>query len=247
MSGVLLNDRPRVDPEGPRGLRAQAGPGESGMKIQWLAVTRPTRSAPVMAVGFMYVALWGGTGASLCAAEDAAPETNLLKNPGFEQVERRRGRVAPKEWAVHKWRPDIEVLVDQTMAHRGKNSMKIFAIRPNDRLGAAISQAVTGITPGVSYRVSGWVRSEGLRRWGIPGSVCIQLNFLGADQQRVALFDCYASDSPEWKQIAVTGKAPPGSAAIKVTCLWEGRNTDGIIWFDDLALTEVRTPARVGK
>lgn len=166
---------------------------------------------------------------------------NLLKNPGFEETEKRAdGRLFAKGWNLHQYSADLDVSLDQESSHDGKNSLRISVNVPREKLGAAVQQTVKGIKPGNAYKLSGWVKTKDLKKGGAPGAVCIQLSFMNDKDQREKLYTAYSGNTDTWQEISCTGKAPDAAISVQVTCIWGDGNSDGIMWFDDLNLLEMQ-------
>ncbi len=173
----------------------------------------------------------------LCARVEAGEEKveNLLKNPGFEDVEQRGPQKVSKDWNLSKG-GDVEILLDEQIVHGGKYSMRMFAVRPEgNNMSAGIWQKGIKVVPGKKYMLSAWVKAEGLKRAGWPGSIVVQFNCINSEDKRVMLYECKtdAMDTKEWKHITCTEVIPADAVSVNITCMW-GNNKDGTIWFDDL-------------
>ena len=173
--------------------------------------------------------------------ERVSEPANLLKNPGFEETEKRaEGRLFAKGWNLHQYTADLDVSLDQESSHDGKNSLRISVNVPREKLGAAVQQTIKGIKPGNAYKLSGWVKTKDLKKGGAPGTVCIQLSFMNDKDQREKLYTAYSGNTDAWQEISCTGKAPDAAVSVQVTCIWGDGNSDGIMWFDDLNLVELQ-------
>ena len=182
-----------------------------------------------------------------CEAADRGGR-NLLRNPGFEEALTRGGgqTTVPTDWQLHVYTPpDLEIVLDQTTAHAGKNSVKIVASVPRPKLGAAVAQSVRGIRPGAAYRLSGWILLSDLRAGNRPGAACIQLNFCDTNKRRLKLYDGSTRQADGWQYVSVVGTAPEKTEWITVSCVFGGKNTDGVMWYDDLELVEVKPETEV--
>ncbi len=100
---------------------------------------------------------------------------------------------------------------------------------------------VSGVAAGRWYRLIAYYRTEGVAHesW----QVLARLDWLGADERRVGQPD-YArrgEDAAGWRRLTLEAPAPDGALAVKVQL--QLRNSGGAVYWDDLRLDEIPSPA----
>ncbi len=148
------------------------------------------------------------------------PPANLLPNPSFEKG---RGR-APAGWRTMKWdgAPRFEWVREG--GRRGR-CVLVSSARGADAAWAA----VVPVEPFAVYRLSGWIRAQGVETAGGKGALLNIHQIRGAATPAV-------TGTTDWKRVEVlfrTGEID----AVQVNCLLGGWGlARGKAWFDDLAL-----------
>jgi alpha-L-arabinofuranosidase len=166
--------------------------------------------------------------AASCLIGTAWATPGKIENAGFEE-----GLAA---WETAVYGAKSEIAVDETVRHGGKASLRVSATEPSD---TALAQNVQ-LKPGQGYRLTGWVRTEGLNPMGSSVYGTLQV-------QPVATSGCLGTGANtggtnDWKRVSVLFFAPPdGLAHIALFFVGFGRGT-GTAWFDDLSLEEVDMP-----
>ncbi len=92
-------------------------------------------------------------------APDADDATNLLPNPGFEELERGT-RNQPAHWIERRWTRDdrLKVVTDWHAAHWGRRFLRLHA--PGEGPIEIHPQAPVHAAPGTTYETCVWARSE---------------------------------------------------------------------------------------
>lgn len=183
---------------------------------------------------------------SLSAVQSEA-ESNLLKNPGFEQVK----NLAPKNWSIlDPWyeKPKgsglSKVDVDNAYTHSGKCALRI--IGNNNRGGA-----VQGITiedmdimdiKGARYKFEGWIRT-----YKLEGNALLSVDLKGEDGKWIrAILSKGISGTTDWVKVSKSFTVPPDCKKIFFYVRTDGRNT-GTAWFDDVSFVRLEEETLVLK
>ena len=148
------------------------------------------------------------------AAIVSVPGLNILFNGGFEAGW--NGWSAEDKSAV-----SVIPVPDTKLMKRGKNSK--LKLGPAQ---AALSQNVTGLTPGAPYRLSGWVyvdRGE---------TALIQVTFPNGESKRIAVTDTQYVQAT----LHFTGSPKPSSVTVSISKTSDG---PGCIYADDFGLVKL--------
>jgi hypothetical protein len=88
-------------------------------------------------------------------------------------------------------------------------------------------------TTGTTYRLSGWIKSEGVAGKGS----CLQaLQFV--EDRHITTTNSERSNAPaEWKKVTVEFTPKPHISSLQLRLLCDGV---GRVWFDDVTLVKVR-------
>lgn len=153
---------------------------------------------------------------------------NLVPNPSFEEAE---GKL-PTGWTVRTYQGSPNQ-VSHSLENRpeyvrtGRHSLRIHSDSGHDTsLFAPVS-----LKAGAEYRLSGWVRTEGLK--GARGAQFNLHEIQGAGRTQAATGDS------DWMGVQLRFKAPSQSR-VTLNALFGGwgRST-GTAWFDDVELVEL--------
>jgi hypothetical protein len=156
-----------------------------------------------------------------------APGPNLLKNPGFETAD---------NGAIASWGRSVGGPFSLDPAGRNGAALRMSGADAQQII-ASVEQAVT-LEPGL-YTVEAWARTQALGgrapRSGVR--VCVDA------RPRINWWQCtpVASGTTEWAQLRQSGIAVRERGPYRVTVGAYGA-PDGIAWFDDVSLTEMRKP-----
>ncbi len=154
---------------------------------------------------------------------------NLLANASFEEME----NSAPSGW--HRgWQRGTSLTTVANVARSGKHSLEI---RTNEQADAAWSQEVS-VKPHTSYRLSGWIKTEGVNKGSGLGAL-LSVRELGRPDPDLAVAG--TTDWTPFEQVFDSGT----HRRLSISALFghTGSST-GTVWFDDLELAEV-SPAQL--
>ncbi len=170
------------------------------------------------------------------AAGLPARAANLLRNPGFEQ-----GDVG---WSVagHTWyeAPKGSGLsafgVDTTVAHTGRHSLRL-----NGRDNRGVGLQRVDCQPGLDYRASAWVRTQGLG----PVEAGFDVGLLAADNRWIdGVAPKALTGDHDWTLLSVDFTPPPGTRYLQLHLFTRAANR-GVVWFDDIDLAPLLPPPPV--
>jgi hypothetical protein len=182
------------------------------------------------------LALAGAVGIALGGEEDAS----ILGNGGFESPA--PGKDGPAGWSATRVPHTKDMVVlgwDDRVARSGSRSVSIAIAEahPDQRIDYSWNRPVTGFEPGTTYRVTGWVRAEGLKSTAFIVVQCWDRAFkkmlgFATTQGRQEVVG-----TTDWTRLACTVDVPPGTGRIMLLAgIGAPDNRGGRVWFDDLAM-----------
>ncbi|MBO0882599.1 MAG: hypothetical protein J2P17_20160, partial [Mycobacterium sp.] len=200
---------------------------DAGLRIDRRAVVR----------GSAVLALSGAFGPRFAQPAAAAPnptdgpgaataDTNLLPNPGFEEVVNN----LPSNWSPFNAAsvPYIATATDQV--HAGTRSVRLSD--PATNTGPGLRSARIPVTAGESYRAS-------VLSFNVAGTSELLLEFWNSAGSRVSVVVADNKVVGSWEQLTVLGTAP--STAVRATVLlYLTTQNVGSAYFDDAALASAR-------
>jgi hypothetical protein len=157
-----------------------------------------------------------------------ASQVNLLANPSFERGSGKR----PEGWKSDAYQPSAVFRLEKGIAKSGMYSASIAATAPND---ARWVQAASGLKPGRSYALCGWLRGKDI----ITGPAAV----VGAN---VSVMNGYSrswskSGTFPWTESCAIFKAEAASVQVACRLGFYGSTVTGKLWCDDMSLTEIRS------
>ena len=166
------------------------------------------------------VLLLGGTA-------NALPQTNLVRNPGFE-LPGELNSLPPGGWWLYQGTGETKAVVDKNAAHTGWASAKL---QSSTNAKSVLVSAPFPIAPGDELHFAAWVRGENLapnQKQAYAG-----LAFRQADGKVFsrAYFPA-ESVSNAWSLISGTAQAPDSATSAEVHLGYT--NAPGVLWFDDV-------------
>ncbi len=205
-----------------------------------------SRSGNVSAIRLSVSVLVSAAGL-LPAAANSTGATNLIRNPGFEEVTKDpNGTYVPTHWRLSTCRAvqAIELRLDHVTFHGGRRAMRFlrFATPPHVKPFGNLSQRIE-VAPGLkACEFSCWVKCKGL---GLPKSEtgqivvwCGILDRAGEKLETVALGT--KARNLDWKNVSKTFAIPEGAAFFLVSVPWPYHHEEGgRLWIDDFSLTPV--------
>ena len=177
-------------------------------------------------VGFLQTVLAASQGAARDSSSRPA-EVEIPINGSLEKVE---GSL-PKGWAVRHYGGQAEHHLDER-AHSGEVAIRISSTR-----GANTSvRCVVPVKPEHTYRLSGWIKTEGVKpRGGADGALFNVHELQGANTVKTTAL----KGNTDWRKVSVTFNSR-GREVISINCLFGGwGSATGVAWFDDISLVEV--------
>ncbi|MFP4055825.1 MAG: hypothetical protein ACLF0G_03030 [Candidatus Brocadiia bacterium] len=182
--------------------------------------------------------------AALCASPLAlgrdVPEDhwgrNLVPNPGFERDADGDGQ--PDGWSL----PPGHCAWDAATRHGGEHSLRFTNAEPETY---RLVTAPVPLLPGVRYRVSAWVKGEGVHdgdAWQQGAGICIEWHdadgkWLGGHYPKCR------EGTFEWARLGGESPPLPPEAARAHVVLYLRKGNVGTAWFDDVAVRALRGPA----
>ncbi|MBQ8159628.1 MAG: phospholipid carrier-dependent glycosyltransferase [Clostridia bacterium] len=155
-------------------------------------------------------------------------ETNLLVNPGFEDVD---AQGWPRGWYKEAWFTSEGYTVFDTAeeAHGGSLSASIHNLADND---ARFAQTVR-VEPNTLYRLDGWILAEDIPDAGWGANLSVE----GLYASTEGLFDT----DGEWQYVCMWGETDEDQTQVTVYVRLGGYSgeSEGLAFFDDLSLTKV--------
>ena len=141
-------------------------------------------------------------------------------NSSFEEVE---GNM-PKGWTTMTWSPKAEFALDPSIAHSGKNSVRISSTEGAD----AAWMIVIPAKPFSRYRLSGWVKTQGLEPGTGRGAL---FSLRGTDIRTKAV-----TGTQDWTRLELVFDSGANDA-LSLNCLFGGwGKATGTVWFDDVEI-----------
>ncbi len=192
-------------------------------KDKYLPVALTMAAAP-HAQGFLGAAIKADTSV---AAEPAKVEAvNLLKNPSFETLEGDQ----PAPWFVRTYSGEAKQTVDTTVAHTGKNSLRIESTKGSD----CSWSYNTPLEPNSTYVFSGWIKTENLGTAGGAKGAMLQLHQLNGKQP----FTMPLKGTSDWTFVTLTFESG-GATDTSLNLLYGGWGpSTGVAWWDDISLVK---------
>jgi hypothetical protein len=100
------------------------------------------------------------------------------------------------------------------------------------------------LEPGQSYRLAGWVRTQGLQPHGSPVYGTFQIQHTKGHRPSLIANGTNHGGDTEWTEVTITFKAPArGRTRICAFFAGFGKGT-GSAWFDDLKLVALNDSPR---
>ena len=171
----------------------------------------------------------GVLGVAAAASSMSVPisqSQSAVVNSSFEDVE---GNI-PRGWTSGTWNGKAELAVDSTVAHSGRNSVRISSVEGAD----ASWYAVVPLRPYSKYRLSGWVKSENIEPGTGRGA---SFTFHGTDFRSQTLVGTH-----DWTRLELVFDSGANDA-LRLNCLLGGwGKSTGTAWYDDIQLDLIRSP-----
>ncbi len=173
----------------------------------------------LLIIGALALSRSGRTGSQ---AENQDPPENLpsVQKFSFEEVE----DGVPKGWKTMTWQPKADFALDSSVAHSGKNSIRISSTEGGD----ASWMIIVPVKPYSKYRLSGWIKTQGLEPGTGKGAL---INFHRAGIQTQAVVG-----TQDWTRVELKFDSGANDA-FSLNCLFGGwGKSKGRAWFDDVEL-----------
>ena len=177
-----------------------------------------TRASRTYACLTTLVCLSGSLLGQVAVADQDA--VNLLPNASFEEGVGDQ----PRDWKTHTWSGKAGFEYAET----GRTGNRCLLITSTDGADASW-YAEAPVEPGAVYRLSGWIKTEGVKRKRGKGAL-LNLHNIQPIQTKAL------TDSNDWTKVEVLFETG-GRDQVWVNCLLGGWGTvTGKAWFDDLRL-----------
>lgn len=153
---------------------------------------------------------------------------NLISNSGFEFPPKEK--VPPIKWSFNL-PPNGEAVIDWTIFHSGKASLRIY-VPPDAPLGWYSAYQEFPLSPRNQHlTLSVYVRTKDVH--GGAGAYC-SINFFHGDT-RISFHDSEEklAGNSDWKRIHTSAVVPPGTTRMTIILVLHGYGT---AWFDDVQL-----------
>lgn len=176
-------------------------------------------------------------------------DRSLILNGDFEEKAPGRYEGVGYGWETNTAKPSPKVHgLDEKVVHSGKRSQRIA--HPQDWTNFAVQQFTPHvepmISPGKRYRLTGWVKAEGIASpagWYKLGLWFIDMGGkpIGdsiKNQKRVGP-DGKTIVNHDWRQYTIEAVAPKGAA--RAVVIFSGHwDQSGTVWYDDVKLWEAQ-------
>ncbi len=161
--------------------------------------------------------------------------TNLLPNASFE----RENNAAPRGWRTVTYGGRAEFSIAR-QGHSGDRSVQILSEQ-----GADASWSVSlPVRPRTEYRLTGWIKTEDVRKVGGARGALMNVHELQDPQQGATRA---ITGNNDWTPVELNFNSGE-LERVTVNCLFGGwGRARGTAWFDDVSLTQSAGPALPGE
>jgi alpha-N-arabinofuranosidase len=143
-----------------------------------------------------------------------------VSNSSFEEVE----GTMPKGWTTNTWRAKADLALDSSIAHSGKNSVRISSTEGGDASWTIVIPA----KPFSKYRLSGWVKTQNLEPGTGRGAL---FSFQDIGMQTKAV-----TGTQDWTRLELLFDSGSNDA-LTLNCLFGGwGKATGTAWYDDVGV-----------
>jgi hypothetical protein len=160
-------------------------------------------------------------------------ETNFAENPSAE-YDRDRDEL-PDGWGPGAFRSPAKLTWDRTVAHRGRCSLRISQSRNpsakewNEMTGRWICRQRRTVTPGATYTLAAWIKTE-----GVTGRATARIAWWSDNRWLAESTTEPVTGTSDWRQVAITVEAP---ANANLAMIYLGlADSEGTAWFDDVSM-----------
>lgn len=188
----------------------------------------------------LVTAIAGSAAAAPKAATPAAGGPNLVRNGSFNEGGARPASTGGeiKDWEIVRpegMPPVVEVALDPAVTHSGGASVRMHGTAGATGV-ARLRQVLASARPGATYRLSGWVRQQGVEN--PRHSIGLRMRW----RWRVEEYAAPVETQGEWTRWEKVVAVPPKAEEIVVEAMLQW--TGGTVWFDDIRVEEVPTQRR---
>jgi len=166
-----------------------------------------------------------------CAAHGAW-RPDLVDFPSAEADHNRDG--GPDGWTASAFQSPAQLAWDDSVAHAGRRSLRIRdsaaeGAEWQDHTGRWISARRKKVTPGQTYTLGAWIRTDGITGYASARIAWWQDGHWLAENRTEPV-----GGTTDWRHMTVTAKAPAKATEAQV---YLGlANSKGTVWFDDVRL-----------
>lgn len=175
-----------------------------------------------------------------CGQKKTSYDTNLLKNPSFEDVK----NGIPNHWSLKNFRglegqPEVEYGIDAATAADGQNSWR-FRGDPGTRRWYVLTQEVE-VRDITHVRIEGWMQTGQIERKPDQFAQCnFLLTFYDENHNRFQELrfadkrSRFKVGTMPWYEENLVFRVPQGTRYVEVSCVL---GCDGVAWFDNVRLS----------
>ncbi|HQK93030.1 MAG TPA: DUF4962 domain-containing protein [Armatimonadota bacterium] len=165
------------------------------------------------------------------ALPSASPSpSNLVANPGFEEIEAGR----PRGWHTENWKLGTEFAVDGTVAHSGTHSVRVGC---GTAAMKGVWRQIVPVAGPRHLRFTAWYRTETATAARMRGAVVRLILFRDADTwQELSLPMAWGPPREDWAELATTVYLPAEGTAVGIELF--NLEAPGIVWWDDVVLRD---------
>jgi len=158
-----------------------------------------------------------------------APGPNLAPNPSFEEV--------GPDGAPIGWQLPEGYRVVTGAGHSGQRAL-LYENRDSDAYRLAVCEVP--VETGCAYRISGWVRTEGVEGPETGATICLEWS--GPDGWIGGCYPTGRKGDNDWFQVSErTQRIPPEATRVTLACYLR-KGMTGKAWFDDVEVRRIWLP-----
>lgn len=162
-------------------------------------------------------------------------KVNFADNPSVED-DANRDQV-PEGWDASPYGSPARLDWDSEVAHSGRHSLRIRDTKHptstvwKDNTGRWVSVKRRSVTPGTTYTLEAWVKTQ-----DVTGRAIAQIAWWNQNKWLAESNSKAVTGTSDWQRVTVTANAPPEA---DTAMIYLGlSNSQGAAWFDDINMIE---------